>query len=59
MWQQAHRFDTLRLSSDGRRLYAMDNMAGKLVMIDATTGASLGEVRLRYVPAILRIDSSR
>lgn len=59
VWQQAHQFETLRLSSDGRRLYAMDNMAGKLVMIDATTGASLGEVRLQYVPAILRIDSSR
>jgi hypothetical protein len=59
VWQQAHQFDTLRLSSDGRRLYAMDNMAGKLVMIDATTGTSLGEVRLQYVPAILRIDSGR
>ena len=59
VWQQAHQFDTLRLSSDGRRLYAMDNMAGKLVIIDTTTGASLGEIRLQYVPAILRIDSSR
>jgi hypothetical protein len=59
VWQQAHQFDTLRLSSDGRRLYAMDNMAGKLVMIDATIGASIGEIRLQYVSAILRIDSSR
>ena len=59
VWQQAHQFDTLRLSSDGRRLYAMDNMKGKLVMIDTTTGATLGEVKLQYVPAILRIDSSR
>lgn len=56
-WQQAHQFDTLRLSSDGRRLYAMDNMAGSLVMVDATAGASLGEVKLQYVPAILRIDT--
>jgi len=59
VWQKTHQFDTLRLSSDGRRLYAMDNIAGKLVMIDTTTGASLGEVTLQYAPAILRIDDGR
>ncbi|HEY8657011.1 MAG TPA: hypothetical protein VIN34_09795 [Candidatus Limnocylindria bacterium] len=59
VWQKAHQFDTLRLSSDGRRLYAMDNSAGRLVMIDASTGASFGEVKLQYVPAILRIESGR
>lgn len=59
VWQQTHQFDTLRLSADGRRLYAMDNLAGKLVMIDATSGAGLGEIRLQYVSAILRIDSGR
>jgi DNA-binding beta-propeller fold protein YncE len=57
VWQRTHQFDTLRLSSDGRRLYAMDNMAGKLVLIDTTAGASLGEIKLQYAPAILRIDS--
>ncbi len=57
VWQPAHQIDTLRLSSDGRRLYAVDNMQGKLAMIDAETGASLGEVGLPYVSAILRIDS--
>jgi DNA-binding beta-propeller fold protein YncE len=55
-WQRTHQFDTLRLTSDGRRLYAMDNLAGTLVIIDTSSGASLGEVKLRYAPAILRID---
>src|SRR5213594_2822627 len=55
-WQRSHQFDTLRLTSDGRRLYAMDNQAGTLVIMDTSSGASLGEVKLRYAPAILRID---
>lgn len=59
VWQQAHQFDTLRLSPDGARLYAMDNMAGKLVILDASSGASLGDVKLAYAPAILRIEPSR
>jgi len=57
VWQQRHQFDTLRLSSDGRRLYAMDNMAGRLLVIDTGTGASLGDVALHWSTAILRIDS--
>jgi len=57
VWQQRHQFDTLRLSSDGRRLYAMDNMAGRLMVIDTRTGASLGDVSLQSSTAILRIDS--
>jgi DNA-binding beta-propeller fold protein YncE len=57
VWQPwTHQFDTLRLTADGRRLYAMDNMAGRLMIIDTSSGASLGEVKLQYVPAILRID---
>ncbi len=57
--QPSHQFDTMRLSGDGQRLYAMDNMAGTLVFIDTTTGASLGGVKLGYVPAIIRIESGR
>jgi hypothetical protein len=57
VWQAAHQFDTLRLSADGRRLYAMDNMAGRLVIVDTAGGASLGEIKLQSAPAILRIDS--
>jgi DNA-binding beta-propeller fold protein YncE len=57
VWQQRHQFDALRLSSDGRRLYAMDNMAGRLLVIDTGTGASLGDVALQWSTAILRIDS--
>ena len=57
-WQRMNRqFDTLRLSPDGRRLYAMDNMTGKLVMFETGTGAILGEIALPYVAAILRIDA--
>jgi WD40 repeat protein len=59
VWQKAHQFDTLRLSPDGLRLYAMDNNAGRLEIIDAVSGASLGEVKVQYVPAILRIEGSR
>lgn len=59
LWQPSHQFDTMRLSSDGRRLYAMDNMSGKLVMIDTTTGGTLGDVDLQYAQAILRIDDGR
>ena len=47
----------LRLSADGRRLYAMDNMAGKLVILDLATGGSLGEIKLGYVSAILRVEA--
>jgi DNA-binding beta-propeller fold protein YncE len=57
IWQPRHQFDTLRLSSDGRRLYAIDNTAGRLVVIDTQTGASLGEVAVQWSTAILRIDS--
>jgi DNA-binding beta-propeller fold protein YncE len=57
VWQPLRSFDTLRLSSDGRRLYAMDNMAGRLLVIDTGSGASLGEVALQWSTAILRIDS--
>jgi sugar lactone lactonase YvrE len=57
VWQPLRSFDTLRLSSDGRRLYAMDNMAGRLMVIDTGTGASLGDVALQWSTAILRIDS--
>jgi len=57
VWQQRHQFDTMRLSSDGRRLYAIDNMAGRLMVIDTRTGASLGDVSLQSSTAILRIDS--
>ena len=59
IWQRAHQFDTLRLTTDGRRLYAMDNMAARLVIVDTASGASLGDIKLRYVPAILRIDAGR
>ncbi len=57
VWQPAHQFDTMRLSPDGRRLYAA--AAGKLVTIDTTTGASLGEIKAPNVAAILRIDAGR
>ena len=56
VWQSSRQFDALRLSADGRRLYAMDNMAGKLVILDLATGGSLGEIKLGYVSAILRVE---
>jgi DNA-binding beta-propeller fold protein YncE len=57
VWQPKHQFDTLRLSSDGRRLYVMDNMAGRLIAVDTQTGTSLGDIALQWATAILRIDS--
>ncbi|HKC92002.1 MAG TPA: hypothetical protein VKE23_11830, partial [Candidatus Limnocylindria bacterium] len=59
VWQKDHQFDTLGLTPDGGRLYAMDNAAGTMVIVDTASGTSLGSIKLQYVPAILRIDSSR
>ena len=37
----------------------MDNAAGTMVIVDTASGTTLGSIKLQYVPAILRIDSSR
>ena len=58
VWEPKHQFDVLGLSSDGARLYAIDNLNSRLVIFSARDGLNLGELRLgSYAPAIVRIEA--
>jgi hypothetical protein len=57
VWATEHEFDNLALSPDGARLYASDNQASKIVILDTRDGASLGTLPTpSYAQAILRVD---
>ena len=59
LWQTAHQFDALRISRDGAYLYGIDNGKGIIVLIDPTSGADVGEIKLQYMAGIVGIDVGR
>ena len=50
------RFDGLALSPDGTRLYAVSDLFLKVAILDTTSGASLGELRMADYPVIVGIQ---
>jgi len=57
VWAADREFDNLALSPDGARLYATDNQASEIVILDAHDGAGLGTLATpSYAQAILRVD---
>lgn len=57
VWAGDREFDNLAISPDGARLYATDNQASKIAIIDTRGGSSLGTlVTPSYAQAILRVD---
>ena len=50
------RFDGLALSGDGARLYAVSDLFLKVAILDTTSGASLGELRMADYPVIVGIQ---
>jgi DNA-binding beta-propeller fold protein YncE len=57
VWAGDHEFDNLAISPDGARLYAADNQASKIAILDTRDGASLGTLATpSYAQAILRVD---
>jgi len=57
VWASEREFDNLAVSPDGALLYATDNQASKIAILDARNGASLGTLATpSYAQAILRVD---
>jgi hypothetical protein len=57
VWAGDREFDNLAISPDGARLYAADNQASKIAILDARDGSSLGTLPTpSYAQAILRVD---
>jgi DNA-binding beta-propeller fold protein YncE len=60
VWETASEFDSLALTPDGERLYAVSNGRGRIVIIGTRDGARLGELKIpAYGQMIVRIDSAR
>lgn len=60
VWQTDDEFDTLALTADGERLYAVSNTKGKIAIIGTRDGSGLGELKIRaFGQTIVRIDSTR
>jgi hypothetical protein len=57
VWAGEREFDNLAISPDGARLYATDNQASKIAILDTRDGSSLGTLATpSYAQAILRVD---
>lgn len=57
VWAGEREFDNLAISPDGARLYAADNQASKIAILDTRDGSSLGTLATpSYAQAILRVD---
>jgi hypothetical protein len=57
VWAGEREFDNLAVSPDGARLYATDNQASKIAILDTRDGSSLGTLATpSYAQAILRVD---
>ena len=57
VWAGDREFDNLAISPDGARLYAADNQASKIAILDTRDGSSLGTLPTpSYAQAILRVD---
>jgi hypothetical protein len=52
-------FDSLALTPDGERLYAVSNVKGTIVIVATRDAARVGELKIRaFAQAIVRIDSA-
>jgi len=57
VWAGEREFDNLAISPDGARLYAADNQASKIAILDTRDGSTLGTLATpSYAQAILRVD---
>ncbi len=56
-WIRESEVDDIALSRDGARLYAISDTLRRILVVDTTSGASLGEITPQFQPqAIIRID---
>ena len=57
VWSTGDSFDSFTLSPDGARLYAISDQTGKIVAVQTSDGAALGDFRTAAYPGmIVRID---
>jgi outer membrane protein assembly factor BamB len=60
VWQSESEFDSLALTADGERLYAVSNANRKIAIIATRDGTKLGELVLpAFAQTIVHLDSSR
>jgi hypothetical protein len=60
VWQSDREFDSLALTADGERLYAVSNAHRKIAIIATRDGSKLGELVLpAFAQTIVHLDSSR
>jgi len=60
VWQTDGEFDSLALTADGERLYAVSNANGRIAIVATSDGAKLGEIKIpAFGQTIVRIDSAR
>jgi hypothetical protein len=60
VWQSDSEFDSLALTADGERLYAVSNASRRVAIIATRDGSKLGELLLpAFAQTIVHLDSSR